>query len=98
MNKLVWLSVLALGGVLAMAPGARAQRSAYNAYVYPAGGQQGTTVQIRVGGQRLTGLRDAFGFGTCVTAKLVKYYRRLIHQEVTLVRDLVRELTRAGAQ
>jgi len=98
MNRVSWLVVLSLVGVLAIAAEAQPQRSsAYIAYAYPAGGQQGTTVQIRLGGQRLTGLRDAVVSGTGVSAKLVKYFRNLGNQELTLLREQLNLLRREAA-
>ena len=99
MSRVLWLSILGLCGLLAMAPDARAQRrTAYIAYAYPAGGQQGTTFQIRLGGQRLTGVDDVLVSGEGVTAKIVKYYRRLSNQEMTLLREQLRDLKRGAAQ
>jgi hypothetical protein len=98
MNRVFWLSILALGGLVAMALEAHAQRGAYIAYVYPAGGQQGTTVPVRLGGQRLTGLHDVVVSGSGVTAKLVEYHRRMGNQELTLIREQLRILKKEAAQ
>ena len=94
MNRVIWLSILGLGSLLVTTPAAWAQarRTAYIAYVYPAGGQQGTTFQIRLGGQRLNGVHDVRVSGTGVSAKVVEYYRQLSNQEVTLLREQLREL------
>ena len=54
-----WMALLGLAGVLAMASAAQAQPRPYIGFVYPAGGQQGTTFQIRLGGQNLNGLQGA---------------------------------------
>ena len=56
MNKVLWFPIMGLVGVLVMVSSARGQ---YIGFVYPAGGQQGSTVQIKLGGQRLTGCRGA---------------------------------------
>jgi len=98
MSRVLRLSILGLGGLLAMASDALAQSSAHIAYVYPAGGQRGTTFQIRLGGQRLNGVHDAVVSGTGVSAKVVQYYRRLSNQEVSLLREQLRELKRQAAQ
>ena len=52
MRKLQLL-ILGLTGLLAIAPAALAQTRPYIGFVYPAGGQQGTTFQVRLGGQGL---------------------------------------------
>ena len=44
-------------------------------YLYPAGGQRGTTIQVRVGGQFLRGAKDIYISGDGVTAKVVTYFR-----------------------
>ena len=96
MSRVVWLSILGLAGLLAMTPEARAQARAqptpYVGLVYPAGGQQGTTVQVRLGGQRLDGAHDAIVTGEGVSAKLVEFRRRLSNQELSLMREQLREL------
>ncbi|MHC5181804.1 MAG: hypothetical protein ACYSOW_08045, partial [Planctomycetota bacterium] len=44
-------------------------------YLYPAGGQQGTTVQVRVGGQFIRAAKEVYISGDGVTAKVGKYFR-----------------------
>ncbi len=96
MRKVIWLPILVLTGLMAMASSVAGQQTPYIGFVYPAGGQRGTTVQIRLGGQRLTGVKDAVVTGPGVSAKLNKFYRRLSNQEIQLLREQVREL-RKGA-
>jgi hypothetical protein len=91
------LAVLGLAGLLAMAPAARAQPRTYIGYVYPAGGQQGTTCQIRLGGQGLDGVDEVLVTGTGVSAKVVENLRRLNNQETTLLREQVKELKGGAA-
>lgn len=86
-----WHWILALGGLLA-ASAAQAQVRPYIGFVYPAGGQQGTTVQVRLGGQGLDDVHQAFVSGKGVTAKVVAYQRRLNPQEMQLLREQVLEL------
>ncbi|TWT79889.1 hypothetical protein CA13_12960 [Planctomycetes bacterium CA13] len=66
---------------------ASAQQTPYIGYVYPAGGQQATTVDIKLGGQRLDGLKDVVVSGSGVTAKIVKFYRKMNNQEAVLLRE-----------
>ena len=96
MNRIQYLAVLGLASVLAMAPEAWAQRGSYIGFVYPAGGQQGTTSQIRLGGQRLDGVHDAIVSGTGVKARLVDYRRKMSNQDMSLMREQLRELTRGA--
>ena len=52
-------SLLWLVACLILAPALRAQPRPYIGFVYPPGGQQGTSVQIRLGGQNLDGVHAA---------------------------------------
>src|SRR5512146_1473103 len=54
--------------LLAVTTVALAQPRPYIGYVYPAGGQQGTNVQIRLGGQGLDDLTGVLVTGAGVTA------------------------------
>lgn len=94
MNRVHWLAVLSLAGLLAAPQAAQAQRNAYIGYVYPAGGQQGTTFQVKLGGQSLDGVDGAVITGNGVSARLVKYYSKMGPQEMTLLREQVNLLKR----
>jgi len=83
-----------MAGLMATASSAQGQ---YIGLVYPAGGQQGTTFQVRLGGQRLSGLSGAVVTGEGVEVKLVEYRRRLSNQEVQLMREQVRGLRKVAA-
>ncbi len=72
MSRVLWFGALGLSGLLAAASSTSAQ-TPYIGYVYPAGAQQGTTAQIRLGGQRLIDVRGAVVSGTGGTARVVKY-------------------------
>jgi len=48
-------------------------------YVFPAGGQQGTTFQIYIGGQSLGGTTNAYITGEGITAKVIKHYRPMFN-------------------
>jgi len=87
-------AVLGVVGFLAVAPAAQAQQRPYIGFVYPAGGQQGTTFQIRVGGQGLDDVSEAIVSGTGVSARVVECRRRLNNQELQLLREQVNELKR----
>jgi len=65
---------------------------AYIGFVYPAGAQQGTTTQIRLGGQRLDGVEGAIVSGTGVQAKLVEYRWFLDNQQVAVMREQLQQL------
>ena len=58
-----------LAASLAFTSLARAQNTPHLGYVYPAGGQQGTTFQATVGGQFLMNVTNAFVSGAGGQAK-----------------------------
>jgi hypothetical protein len=95
MRRLLWLAVVGLAGGLGMTPAARAQARPYIGFVYPAGGQQGTTFQVRLGGQGLDDVNSVLLTGSGVTARVLEYRRRLNNQEVQLLKEQLKELQRA---
>src|ERR1019366_2952144 len=94
MLRVNWLAVLVAAGWLVFASAAQAQVRPYIGFVYPAGGQQGTTFQIRLGGQGLEDVNRVFVTGSGVTAKVLEYDRPLNPQEVTLLNEQLKELKR----
>lgn len=64
----------------------------YIGYIYPAGGQQGTTFPIRLGGQGLIHASDLDVSGEGVSVRLVDYYRVWNNQEMALLRQQLVEL------
>lgn len=90
-----WRALPALVISLALAPAALAQTRPYLGYVYPAGGQQGTNVLIRLGGQNLLDVNALSVSGSGVTAKLEAYYRRLNNEELQLLNEQMKGLKRS---
>jgi len=88
MNKLRF-ATLALAILLATASSVWAQ---YIGYVYPAGGQQGNTFPIRLGGQGLLHTSDLVVTGEGVSVRLVDHYRSWGNQELGLLRQQLNEL------
>jgi len=67
-------AMLTLAGVAALAAASwGAGYDPYIGYVYPAGGQQGTTFRVTVAGQRLRGAREVYVTGKGVSATVVGY-------------------------
>ena len=91
MGRVLWLLVVGLAAVAAASPAAQAQRP-YVGYVYPAGGQQGTTFQIRLGGQNLDDVNAVIVSGTGVRAKVTEYFKRLGNTETTLMQEQLSDL------
>jgi len=85
------LPILGLALLLSVAPAAHAQNQ-YVGYVYPAGGQQGATFPIRLGGQGLVHISDLAVTGEGVSVRLVDYYRVLDNQEMSFLNQQLSEL------
>ena len=71
---------------------------AYIGFVYPAGGQQGTTFRVTLGGQSLQGVDSVLVSGEGVSARLIEYNKRMNPQEMQLLREQLSELKRMPAQ
>ncbi|MCX7824842.1 MAG: PPC domain-containing protein [Verrucomicrobiae bacterium] len=94
MNSWRWF-LWALAGWLAVASGAQAQQQALRpsiGYVYPAGGQTGTTFQVTFGGQMLDGVTNAFVSGKGVQATVLEHRKLMTQNEVMRLRDRAQEL------
>ena len=61
-------------------------------YVYPAGGRQGTTIQVAVGGQYLDGATNAFVSGAGVRAVVAEFVKPLTPQQANQLREKLKEL------
>lgn len=89
-------AVLAATAALALAaPKVKGQSRPYMGFVYPAGGQQGATFAVKIGGQSLDDVTDVIVTGGGVTAKVDRCFKRIGPQEITLLRDQLRELKAA---
>jgi hypothetical protein len=92
-----WQAILGLAALLAAAPEARAQRmqqaqqSPHIGYLYPAGGQQGTTLEVTVGGQYLDGANDMHISGDGVRVTVGKHSRPLTPQELNRLKQKLQE-------
>jgi len=92
LHRLLRTTVLTLAVVLTIASVARAQNAPHLGYVYPAGGRQGTTFQVTVGGQFLVNVTNAFVSGGGVQATVIEYNRPLNQKEFNDLRDRLKEL------
>ncbi len=89
------ISGLGLAVVLAATLSAQAQTRPYIGYVYPAGGQQGATFPVKLGGQGVDGVSEVLVTGAGVSARVVNYYRRIGPQEITLLNEQLKDLKQA---
>lgn len=78
---------------LAAAPALLAQQNApHLAYILPAGGQQGTTFQVRVGGQFLAKVSGVYVSGGGVRATATDYARPMNGMQATQLRERLQAL------
>jgi hypothetical protein len=85
-----WLSLAAL---LLLPPAARAQVSPpHIGYVFPAGGQRGTSFEVKLGGQNFNEATAVQVSGVGVTAKIVRQTRPLKPGEIAALRIKLKEL------
>lgn len=61
-------------------------------YVYPAGGQVGTTVEIKVGGQFLDGATNACFTGDEISVAVIDFHRPMPQGQFNKLRDRMQEL------
>ena len=81
-----------LAALVALLPGARAQSPPHLAYVLPAGGRQGATVQVTAGGQFLPNVNDVLVSGAGVVARVLNYARPMNGMQATQLRERLQEL------
>src|ERR1019366_3961586 len=84
-------SVFAL--LLPLSALAQQQQMPHAGYVYPAGGRQGTTFEITVGGQFLDGAKSASVSGAGVQATVVDHFKPLTPAQAAQLRDQAKELS-----
>ncbi len=83
-------------GLLLLMMGAAAacgqQNSPHAAFVYPAGGQQGSSFEVSVGGQYLDGAKQAFFAGDGVKAEVIGFSKPLSQKELDDLRAQLKDL------
>lgn len=88
-----WCAIAGLAALLVVVPAARAQKGALHiGYVYPAGGQQGATAEVTIGGQFLTGVTEVYVTGTGVQTTLVEHTKAITKREYDKLRIQLDEL------
>lgn len=86
-------ATITLATLLVLVPVVQAQQTApHLSYVYPAGGQQGTTFQIKIGGRSLDGVTGIHISGAGVWATIVDYNKPLTQKEVNTLREKLQEM------
>jgi hypothetical protein len=83
---------LCVATLLGVASVVQAQNAPRAGYVYPAGGRQGTTVNIRVGGQYLASVTGVCVSGDGIQATILDYDRPLQQRQINNMNDRIQEL------
>jgi len=89
---LVVLGIALLG---ASANGAPVERRPSIGYLYTAGGQQGETIRVIVGGQNLRGVRKVFVTGEGVRGKFIKHHGNTQRFRTDVYREVRKRIQRA---
>jgi hypothetical protein len=82
----------ACGSLLFLALSAFAQPTPHAGYVYPAGGRQGTTFTVKLGGQFLDGATNAYVSGSGVKVTVLEHTRPLTPMQANNLREQLRAL------
>ena len=90
MRRLLFVSWLAI--LLVAVPCARAQRNPHIGYIFPAGAQQGSSVEITVGGENLVGTREALISGGGIDAKVIGHAAPCSERQLSMVNRKVQEI------
>jgi hypothetical protein len=72
---------------------ALAQQSPHIGYAFPAGGRQGTTFEVRVGGEFLDGITSGRVSGSGVQVKVVELVKPMTQQQANQLREQLKTLT-----
>ena len=98
MVRMRWsfFAVVALVLAGATAAGAQALNAPHIGYVYPAGGQRGTTVQVRVGGRFIDTVTGGVVSGPGIHAQIAGVDKPLTPKELTELRDKATEMQKTA--
>jgi hypothetical protein len=93
MNAFQRLVMFGLAALSATGPRLRAQQNPpHIGYVYPAGGEKGTSFRVLVGGENLDGFAQVLVSGGGVTASLIEQTKPLTPKERNLLREQLQQL------
>ncbi len=90
MKKRSLFTLVGIVAIMSLQAGAQSKsknQAAYIGYVYPAGGQRGSTFQVRIGGQRLEGSTGALVSGKGVHVEQTDCLRKMGNQMIRLMRE-----------
>ena len=89
---MLWRVILGVVTLLATGTAVHAQNMPRIGYVYPAGGQRGTTFQVVIGGQFLDGVNDACFSGAGIQAAVLEHTKPLTPRELNDLREKLKAL------
>jgi len=94
-----WCAALCVVALLLVSPpvGGQQLNSPHTGFAYPAGGRQGTTVHVRVGGRFLEGVSEIVFSTSGLRAEVVGYDKPLTQREITDLRDKAQELQKTAS-
>ncbi len=95
-SRLIILCLFGLAGSQVFAQ--KTANLPYIGYVYPAGGQQGTTFTVRAGGQRIETSTGAVVSGKGVRVTLKECYTRIGNQEMRLLKEQLKILKKSKGE
>ena len=87
-----WLTIPSLVALLAAVPDARAQKDPHIGYIYPAGGQRGSSLVVTVGGQHLDGVSSVHISGSGLRAEIIEHKKPPTRKELQTMRETLRAL------
>ena len=94
MNSMRLCAIVAGAAVLSLALAARGQQRAPRiGYVVPAGGKQGATFKLTIGGRFLDGASKVIVSGDGVEAMVIEHNKPMTGAQFQLLRDKLKELT-----
>jgi hypothetical protein len=82
--------------LLAIASAVQAQNAPRVGFVYPAGGRQGDTFKVRVGGQYLASVTGVYLSGDGIQATILDYDRPLQQRQINTLNEKIQELQKQG--
>jgi len=85
------LAATAFATVLAASTVA-AQNEPHIGYIYPAGGRQGSSFEVRIGGQFLQGATNVHTNAEGIDVEILEYKRPFNNRELNLIREKIKEI------
>ncbi len=93
MNRAAWLMGIVAGAAFLTSSAARGQNNEPRiGYVYPAGGQRGTTLRLTLGGQSVNGVSGVYISGEGISGTVIEHVKPMSVKEGQVLKDKLKEL------